>query len=39
MIGLPQAGVKIAAPVYQDHISRSVGLELLQGIVGATPFY
>jgi branched-chain amino acid transport system substrate-binding protein len=37
--GLPQSGVKIAALVYQDYISRSVGLELAQGIVGAMPFY
>lgn len=37
--GLPQAGVKIAALVYQDYIARSVGLELAQGIVGAMPFY
>ena len=37
--GLPQSGVKIAALVYQDYISRSVGLESAQGIVGAMPFY
>ena len=37
--GLPQAGVKIAALVYQDYIARSVGLELAQGIIGAMPFY
>jgi len=37
--GLPQSGIKIAALVYQDYISRSVGLELAQGIVGAMPFY
>jgi branched-chain amino acid transport system substrate-binding protein len=37
--GLPQAGVKIAALVYQDYIARSVGLEQAQGIVGAMPFY
>ncbi|HEY0185113.1 MAG TPA: ABC transporter substrate-binding protein [Rhodopila sp.] len=37
--GLPQSGVKIAALVYQDYISRSVGLEQAQGIVGAMPFY
>jgi branched-chain amino acid transport system substrate-binding protein len=37
--GLPQGGVKIAALVYQDYISRAVGLELAQGIVGAMPFY
>jgi branched-chain amino acid transport system substrate-binding protein len=37
--GLPQSGVKIAALVYQDYISRAVGLELAQGIVGTMPFY
>ena len=37
--GLPQSGVKIAALVYQDYISRAVGLELAQGIIGAMPFY
>jgi branched-chain amino acid transport system substrate-binding protein len=37
--GLPQSGVKIAALVYQDYISRSVGLESAAGIVGAMPFY
>jgi branched-chain amino acid transport system substrate-binding protein len=37
--GLPQAGVKIACLVYQDYITRSVGLEAAQGIVGAMPFY
>ncbi len=37
--GLPQAGVKIAALVYQDYIARSVGLDLAQGIIGAMPFY
>ena len=37
--GLPQSGIKIAALVYQDYISRSAGLELAQGIVGAMPFY
>jgi branched-chain amino acid transport system substrate-binding protein len=37
--GLPQSGVKIAALVYQDYITRAVGLELAQGIVGAMPFY
>jgi len=37
--GLPQSGVKIAALVYQDYISRSVGLEMAQGIIGAMPFY
>ncbi len=37
--GLPQGGVRIAALVYQDYITRSVGLELAQGIVGAMPFY
>jgi branched-chain amino acid transport system substrate-binding protein len=37
--GLPQAGIKIAALVYQDYISRSVGLEQAEGIVGAMPFY
>ena len=37
--GLPQAGVKIACLVYQDYISRSVGLEMAQGIIGAMPFY
>jgi branched-chain amino acid transport system substrate-binding protein len=37
--GLPQGGVKIAALVYQDYISRAVGLELAQGIIGAMPFY
>lgn len=37
--GLLSSGVKIAALVYQDYISRSVGLELAEGIVGAMPFY
>ena len=37
--GLPRSGVKIAALVYQDYISRSVGLEQAQGIIGAMPFY
>ena len=37
--GLPQSGVKIAALVYQDYISRSVGLEEAEGIIGAMPFY
>ena len=37
--GLPQSGVKIAALVYQDYITRSVGLEQAEGIVGAMPFY
>jgi branched-chain amino acid transport system substrate-binding protein len=37
--GLPQSGVKIAALVYQDYITRSVGLELAEGIIGAMPFY
>ena len=37
--GLPQSGIKIAALVYQDYITRSVGLELAAGIVGAMPFY
>ena len=37
--GLSQSGVKIAALVYQDYISRSVGLDAAQGIIGAMPFY
>ncbi len=37
--GLPQSGIKIAALVYQDYISRSVGLESAAGIIGAMPFY
>jgi branched-chain amino acid transport system substrate-binding protein len=37
--GLPQSGVKIACLVYQDYITRSVGLEQAQGIIGAMPFY
>lgn len=37
--GLPQSGIKIAALVYQDYITRSVGLDLCAGIVGAMPFY
>jgi len=37
--GLPQSGVKIAALVYQDYISRSVGLQSAAGIIGAMPFY
>lgn len=37
--GLPQSGVRIAALVYQDYISRSVGLDQAEGIVGAMPFY
>jgi branched-chain amino acid transport system substrate-binding protein len=37
--GLPQSGMKIAALVYQDYISRAVGLDMAQGIVGAMPFY
>lgn len=37
--GLPQSGVKIAALVYQDYISRSVGLDAAGGIIGAMPFY
>jgi branched-chain amino acid transport system substrate-binding protein len=37
--GLPQSGIKIAALVYQDYITQSVGLPLCAGIVGAMPFY
>ncbi len=37
--GLPQSGVKIAALVYQDYISRSVGLASSAGIIGSMPFY
>ena len=37
--GLSQSSVKIAALVYQDYISRSVGLDAAQGIIGAMPFY
>jgi branched-chain amino acid transport system substrate-binding protein len=37
--GLPQSGIKIAALVYQDYITQSVGLAQCEGIVGAMPFY